>query len=184
MLHVHVPEKQLFFPDTNSFYLTPKADLSMEHSLVSVRKWESRWKIPFLGKAEKTVIQMMDYLKCMTLTKNVDPYVYQAIPPEEMERIGKYIKDPMSATTFSDNGLIGAQRNRNEVVTAETIYYWMITLNIPVEFEKWHLEQLLALIKLTSYKNDPKKKKMAERDVIAKYAAINEANRKKFGIKG
>lgn len=183
MITIHIPDKRLFFSETNTFYDVKKVDLTMEHSLLSLKKWESRWKIPFLGRTPKTNIQMLDYLKCMTLTKLVDQNAYLAIPDEEMKRIVRYIKDPMCATTFTDN-LIGAQRNRNEVVTAETIYYWMITLNIPVEFQKWHLEQLLALIKLTNIKNDPKKRKMSEREVIAKYAEINERNKKLLNTKG
>lgn len=184
MLHVHVDETKLFFPEKNEFYPIKETDLTMEHSLLSLKKWESRWQVPFLGRTEKTAIQMLDYLKCMTLTKNVDPFVYQAIPESEMKRIGEYIKNPMCATRIGNPNLIGAQRHSNEMVTAETIYYWMITLNIPVEFQKWHLEQLLALIKLTSIKNDPKKKKMPEKDIIKQNAEINRRNREKYGIKG
>lgn len=184
MIRIEIPKTTFLIGETDKVHTVEQTVISMEHSLRSLKEWESRWKIPFLWKNEKTAIQMLDYLRCMTLTEEVDPYAYQVIPKKEMERISRYIRDPMSATKIKDNGLIGAQKNSNEMVTAETIYYWMITLNIPVEFQDWHLEQLLTLIKLTSIKNDPKKRKMTEREVIAKYAEMNERNRKRFGISG
>lgn len=184
MLKLIIPETSVFIEDKNEFYPIPETTLSLEHSLLSVKKWESHWKVPFLRNNEKTAVQMIDYIRCMTLTKNVDPMVYHAISEEDMGKIADYIKDPMCATTFGDDRLIGAQRHSSEMVTAETIYYWMIALNIPVEFQKWHLEQLLALIKLTNIKNDPKKRKMTQRDLIQRNAEINEANKKFFGVKG
>lgn len=183
MLTVVVPKTRLFNPDNNTFHPIEEVKLSMEHSLLSVKKWESRWKVPFLSTRDKTREQMLDYVKCMTLTKNVDPMVYQAIPQKEMDRIAAYIKDPMCATTIGKPNLIGAQKRSNEMVTAETIYYWMIALNIPVEFQKWHLEQLLMLIKLVNIKNNPKKKKLSQKELIARNAEINKANKAKLGIK-
>lgn len=182
MISIHIPKNELFNERTETFLNIPETTLTMEHSLISIRKWEGVWKIPFLS-SEKTPEQLIDYLKIMTLTKNVDPSVYYAIPEVEMRRVVEYIKDKKTAMTIN-NSLIGAQKRSGELVTAETIYWWMITLGIPWEFEKWHLEQLLALIQFISIKNDPKKKKMSEKDVIRRNAEINARNRAKYGIKG
>lgn len=183
MITIKIPRVEPYNEDTNTFGEPIKATtLVMEHSLISIRKWERKWKIPFLH-SEKTDEQLIDYLRFMTLTKNVDERVYFVIPPDEMKRLGEYMKDMQTAMTFKSN-LIGAQKHSSEFVSAETIYYWMITLGIPIQFEKWHLGELLALIKFVNEKNDPNKKKMSQKEVIQRYAEINERNRKRFNSKG
>ena len=184
MKEIFIPEQELYNDSTAEFIQIKNTTLQLEHSLISLKKWEQKWHKPFLKKEDKTVEEIVDYIQCMTLNgKSVDPIVYKYLPTNAIEEVTEYIKDPMSATWFSDNSLMGAQKNPNEIVTAEIIYYWMISLNIPVEFEKWHLNQLLTLIKVVSIKNSPKKK-MPRREAAQQRAALNAARRAKYNSKG
>lgn len=182
MITIKIPENEFFNETTEEFITIPETILMMEHSLVSLREWEIKWKLPFLH-TEKTGEQLLDYLKAMTLTPDVDDVVYRLIPPEEMKRIADYIKDSKTAMTINESLLRGPKRS-SEMVTAETIYWWMITLGVPSEYETWHLERLLALIKFISIKNDPKKRKMSQRDLIRRNAEINARNRAKYHASG
>lgn len=158
--------------------------LSMEHSLVSVAKWESRNKRPYLMNKALTNEELVDYFKCMSLTQNVPDDIYYGLlyDPEAVKEIDAYINDPMTATVFHDRQN-AANTYRNRVITAEEIYFLMFANNIPVEFQKWHLNRLLALIKLCSIRNTPPKK-MSKADMVKDYAAINRANKAKFHTKG
>lgn len=183
MKEITVPAFRLFNDDTNQFINVPKTTLQLEHSLISLKKWEQRWHKPFLKKEDKTTEEIIDYIRCMTISPaKVDDKVYQYMPTELVNEIVSYIEDPMSATTFNDS-LIGAQKNSREIITAEIIYYWMVSYNIPVEFQKWHLNQLMSLIKVVSIKNSPKKK-MSKREAAQQRAALNKARREKFNSKG
>lgn len=187
MKEIIVPAcKNEFFDDYTERFIyvdIKETCLQLEHSLISVRKWEEKWHKPFLKKEDKTIEEILDYIRCMTLnSKRVDPEVYKYIPNNLVNEIINYIKDPMTATTFNDS-LIGAQKNSREIVTSEIIYYWMVTYNIPVEFQKWHLNQLLTLIKVVSIKNGPQRK-MSKRDAAQQRAALNKARRAKYNSKG
>lgn len=183
MKEIFIPKSDLFNEDTNQFIHIEETTLQLEHSLISLKKWEERWHKPFLKKEDKTIEEILDYIRCMSLnSKKVDPKVYQYLPTSLISEIVEYIKDPMTATTFSDS-LIGAQQNSREIITAEIIYYWMVTYNIPVEFQKWHLNQLLTLIKVVSIKNGPKKK-MGRKEAAQQRAALNKARRAKYNSKG
>lgn len=179
MLQLTIPGSEMFNESTNEFYTTKDTVLQLEHSLVSLSKWESKWNIPFLGKTEKTIEQTIDYIRCMTITQNVNPIVYACLTNENIEAINNYIDLPMTATTFSD---IHSSPNR-EIVTSELIYYWMIALNIPMECQKWHLNRLLTLIRVCNVKNTPPKK-MSRGDIMRRNAALNAARRKKYNTKG
>lgn len=157
------------------------ATIQLEHSLVSLSKWESKWCKPFLSTEDKSVEETVDYIKFMTLTKNVRPEVYEALSEENIKQINDYIGAPMTATTFSDDGR--NKKPNREKITAELIYYWMIALNIPFECQKWHLNKLLTLIRVCNVKNEPPKK-MSKRDTMERYAALNAARRKKLNSKG
>lgn len=181
MIQIKIPESEYFNEYKNEFISIKAVKLNMEHSLISIKNWESKWNIAFLGREEKTNEQMLDYLRCMTVSPGDVKYeVYLSIPESEMVRVSEYIKAPMSATKFYDEQ--GREINR-ETVTAELIYYWMITLNIPIEFQKIHLNQLLTVIRLTSLKNTPPKK-MSRAELIRRNNRINDERRKKFGITG
>ena len=155
--------------------------LQLEHSLISLSKWESKWHKAFLSKKDKkTREETIDYIKCMTLTQNVDPSVYDRITNENVKAINEYISNPMSAAHFPEES---KGKINNEPVIADLIYYWMVALNIPFSCEKWHLNRLLALIRVCNIKNAPPKKTNA-RDIMSRNAALNEARKKKLNTKG
>lgn len=184
MLEITIPARNNLWDESlQEFISTKECHLKLEHSLISVRKWEERWKKPFASKEKKTKEEIIDYVCCMSLTKDVDPISIAFMPLHLMEEIIQYIQDPMSATKINNRLLKGASTNVHEVITAELIYTWMILLNIPIEFEKWHLEKLLTLIKLVNIKSQPEKK-MSKKDSIAYMNAANELRRKKYNTKG
>lgn len=163
------------------FGKSPGGTLLLEHSLISLSKWESKFKKPFLDE-KKTREESIYYIKCMTLNKNVPEDIYQFITDSDINRINEYIDDSMSATWFNEKS--NSKRKKNsEVITSELIYYWMIALNIPVQFEKWHLNRLMTLIKVCEIKQrDPKK--MKKNEILARNKRINDARRKQLGSKG
>ena len=181
MLRITIPEAEYFDERTQTFITTKQQSLSLEHSLVSISKWESKWEKPFLSKDKKTTEETVDYIRCMTLTQNVDPNVYLAVDNDIVEQVSKYIDAPMTATWFNeDNNKRGGSR---EVVTSEVIYYWMVALNIPPEYQKWHLNRLLTLIRVCNAKNNPPKK-MNKKDIYAENRRLNAARRKSSHTKG
>ena len=180
MLHIVVPEQELFDERTSSFIYHKPQELKLEHSLVSLAKWEAKWHKPFLSDKEKTYEQSVDYIRCMTLTQNVPPDVYTRLTKHNIEQVDAYIEEPMTATWFSENkkGHKGSQQ-----VTAELIYYWMIANNIPFECQKWHLNRLLTLIRVCAIKSQ-KPKKMGRSQEASSRAALNAARRKKYNTRG
>ena len=161
------------------FVTSKERVLQLEHSLVSISKWESKWCKPFLTKEEKTVEESIDYIHCMTLTQNVDPEVYKFVTRENISQVSEYIEAQMTATIFSkEKG--SASR---EVITAEIIYYWMITMNIPFECQKWHLNRLLTLINVCNIKNKPPKK-MGRKELMSRNTSLNVARRQSLNTKG
>ena len=114
----------------------------------------------------------------MNITKNVDPNIYVCLTAENIQEIVNYINAPMTATTIRDTG-----KSNHEIVTSELIYYWMISLNIPVKFEKWHLNRLITLIRVCSIKNQPAKK-MSRGEIMQRNAALNAARKKRWNTKG
>ena len=179
MLQITIPKQELFNDKTQEFISTKETTIQLEHSLVSLSKWEAKWNVPFLGKGEKTIEQTLDYIKCMTITQNVNPLVYSCLTNKNIEDINDYIDAPMTATTFGQSN----QPPNREIVTSEVIYYWMIALNIPMECQKWHLNRLLTLIRVCNIKNTPPKK-MSRSEIINRNAALNAARRKKLNSKG
>ena len=180
MLTITVPEREMYDEETNTFRSRKSQTLQLEHSLVSLSKWESKWCKPFLTQDSKTLEETIDYIKCMTITQNVDPEVYSRLSNDNIKAINAYIDAPMTATTFSDNKKSGGSK---EITTSELIYYWMISFNIPMECQKWHLNRLLVLIRVCNIKNAPPKK-MNKRDVINQYASLNAARRQQLNSKG
>lgn len=179
MLRITIPATEQWDERKQEFISTKECSLQLEHSLVSLSKWESKWHKPFLGKDEKSEEEIIDYVRCMTITQNVDPTVYYALNAQNVQAIKDYIDDPMTATTFRE---VGGKSN-NEIITAELIYYWMVALQIPFECQKWHLNKLLTLIRVCNIKNQPDKK-MDPKQVMKQNAALNAARRKKMNTKG
>lgn len=185
MKEVLIPEQHYEYFDENSeefvYVDVEETKFTIEHSLISLRKWESKWKKPFL-KEDKTKEEMEDYVRCMTLTHNIDPKVYKYIPDHIWKEIIEYIEENQTATWFND-ALIGAQKTTRELITAEIIYFWMISLSIPIEFQKWHLSQLLTLIKVVNIKSQGSKNVDKVR-AARERAKLNEARRKMYNTKG
>lgn len=181
MLKITIKAGELFDGAKNVFVVNGKDEtIVLEHSLVSISKWESKWHKPFLSDKPKTAEESLDYIKCMTITQNVDPTLYKFLSKENYEQINKYIEDSMTASWVND---INGKKGSREVITSELIYYWMIALNIPVEFQKWHLNRLLMLIKICNAKNQPPKK-MSKGELMRRNRSLNAARRKASGSKG
>lgn len=180
MLTITVPAVEQWDERKQEFIYTKEQTLRLEHSLVSLSKWEAKWKKVFLSKQEKTFEETIDYIKCMTLTQNVDPDVYNHLSKENIERVNEYISDSMTATFINEDKTV---KGSKEPVTSELIYYWMIALNIPPEYQKWHLNRLLVLIKVCNAKNQPPKKR-SKKELMTRNAALNAARKKKLNTKG
>ena len=180
MLTITVPASEYFDPETETFFSTKEQKLVLEHSLISISKWESKWGKSFLDKrTQKTRGESLDYIRCMTITQNVDPLVYYALTPKNLEEIVNYMEAPMTATWFSqDNG-----PPSREILTAEVIYYYMVSFQIPFECEKWHFNKLMTLIRVCSEKNKPPKK-MSKRTIMSRNQALNALRRQKTGNLG
>lgn len=181
MLQIAIPSHEYFDERTNEFITVKGQVLQLEHSLVSISKWEAKWNKPFLSKEKKTVEEFLDYVRCMTLTQNVNPMVYKNINDSIAKQIMEYIEAPMSATWF--NEAKSAPRRSSEVVTSELVYYWMVALQIPFECQKWHFNRLMTLIRICNIKNAPKKK-MSKSEILSRNAALNAARRKSMGSAG
>ena len=184
MLRIVIPGDEQWDAGKEEFVKIRKDQhLQLEHSLVSISKWESKWCKPFLRKDPMTDEETIDYIKCMTLTQNVDPEAYRFLTNENIEQVNQYINASMTATWFSEENNGKGGRNRGEQITSELIYYWMISLNIPFECQKWHLNRLLTLIKVCNAKNQPPKK-MSRKEILSRNAAINAARKQQLNTKG
>lgn len=182
MLTIEIPISPEGWDEAKQEFVESRTQvLQLEHSLISLSKWESKWHKPFLSTKEMTDEETLDYIKCMTLTKNVKPDVYNHITRENMNDVVNYIGDPMTATTFYKDEK-GA--NNRETVTSELIYYWMIASNIPFDpCQKWHLNRLITLIRVCGIKNTPPKKR-SRREIMSRNAALNAARRQQMNSKG
>lgn len=180
MLQITIPDTELWDEQKQEFINVKKQTLQLEHSLVSLSKWESKWRKAFLTKKEKNAEEILDYIRCMTLTQNVKPEVYKCLSNKHFTAIKDYIESPMTATVFSEST---NTKGSSEVATSELIYYWMIALNIPFECQKWHINRLLTLIKVCSIKNSPPKKRSA-RELYSRNSALNAARRKQLNSRG
>lgn len=180
MLKIIIPAIEQYDELKEEFISSKGQILQLEHSLVALSKWESKWCKAFLTKQDKTTEETLDYIKCMTITQNVNSDTYNNLTIKQISEINAYIEAPMTATYFSgikSNGISG------EKITSELIYYWMVALNIPFECQKWHLNRLLTLIKVCNIKNAPPKKR-SRRDILSSNASINAARRKQLNTKG
>lgn len=182
MLQLIIPAKEYYDEINSEFILTKEQKLQVEHSLVSVSKWEAKWGKPFLSKEPQNKNEIIDYIRCMTITQNVNPEVYDNLTTENMDEISKYINHPMSATWFTNTAQTGAGSSK-EIITSEIIYHWMITYTIPFECQKWHLNRLLTLIRVCEKKNAPNKK-MSKSEIMSNNRRLNAERRAKSNSKG
>ena len=181
MLTIEIPLGSEGFDEETGEFIEPDTFvLELEHSLVSLSKWESKWHRSFLSNRNLTNDETLDYIKCMTLTENVPDEVYMHLTNDNVNEINKYIEAPMTATRVPQQAGKGGSK---DTVTSELIYYWMISLQIPVEFENWHLNRLMALIQVCNFKNNPPKS-MNKRDIMSRNHALNAARRRQHNTKG
>lgn len=181
MLTIVVPDSEMYDERRQEFIYTKGRVIQMEHSLIAISQWESKWCKPFFvfdKKEQKTNEEVIDYIRCMTITPNVDPNIFYALSSENKKQIDEYINAKMTATTLPKE-----KDNSREIVTSELIYYWMIALNIPMECQRWHINRLLTLIGVCKVKNSPGKK-MSKREIMSRNAAVNAARRRQWNTKG
>lgn len=182
VLDLFIPGREYWDNAKGVFYNTKDTTLHLKHSLISLTRWEQKYKRRFLDQGPNNLEEILYYIKCMTMNREpINDLVYQSISESDYEKVTEYIKDPMSATTLPkpDND------EKGDPLSSELIYYYMTALQIPFECEKWHLNNLLKLINLASIKNEPPdKKKKSKAAIMKNYAAINKARRAKLGTKG
>lgn len=180
MLKITITKKELFNEATNEFIYIPETTLSLEHSLVSISKWESKYCKSFFSREQKSDVETLEYIKCMTINTNISDDVYFGLSTENLKDIKSYIDSPMTATTVRETSRSGGGR---ELLTSELIYYYMIALGIPFECQKWHINRLLMLIKVCNAKNGGQKK-MTKAEQMAQYRSLNQARRAALHTKG
>lgn len=182
MLQITIPGLEEYNEETEEFINHKDTVLKLEHSLVSISKWESKWHKSFLHATEEfTEEELIDYIKCMTITQNVPDDVYFRLTSKNIKEINSYIENPMSATWFGESKT--GNKKGGDVVTSELIYYWMIAFNIPLECEKWHLNRLLTLIKICTIKNNPPKK-MSKQEILRRNAELNNKRKAALNTRG
>lgn len=180
MLRIIVPGVEMFDDQSQEFVTEGDVTLELEHSLVSLSKWESKHEKPFLGKGEKTTEETLAYVECMILTPNVSEEVISKFSEENLKAVNEYINAKMTATWFNEPP--GAPKTR-DVITAELIYYWMVVFQIPFECENWHLNKLFTLIRVCNIKQ-AKPKKMSRSELAARNRELNAQRKEQLGTSG
>lgn len=180
MLRISVPETELYDDQRREFVTIASTELVLEHSLVSISKWEARWGVPFLDTKNKTSEQTLDYIRSMTVGDEPDPIVYSLLKARDLEAVTEYIASPMTATTVRE---LKQSANNGVVVTSELIYYWMIAMSIPFECQHWHLNRLITLIRVCQAKSGDQKK-MSSKEIAEQNRKLNAQRRAKLNSRG
>jgi hypothetical protein len=181
VLTVYVPlEDDAYNEETSEFVPGETYPLKLEHSLVSLSKWESIHEKPFLGEVQKTPEESQSYVKCMVIDDNTPPEIFARLSKENVDQIEAYINAKMTATWFNERETPNHSR---EIITNELIYYWMTQLHIPFECENWHLNRLFTLIRVCNLKNAPQKK-MSKGEIAARNRRLNAERQAKFNTAG
>ena len=181
MLTIRVPSGEFYTESTGTFTQLPEQTIQMEHSLISISKWESKWHKPFFDGKDKTREETVDYFRCMTITQNVNPLTWLNLSRENEEAIMKYIQDPMTGTTFNERNKHG--RGGRQIISSEVIYWQMIESGIPFECERWHINRLFTLIHVCHVKSEGGKK-MSRKDLVSQNRMLNAARRGRTGSTG
>lgn len=179
MLEITVSANEVYDPKTNRFFDIPPCTLTLEHSLISIAKWESKWKVPYLN-TNKTAEQTLDYIRCMVVGQVKDERVFSFLSASDISKIQSYMEDSMTATTFSKSS---KGTSTKKAITAESLYCRMFEHNIPMECQKWHLNRLFTLIKVCDLEKGPSSK-MNKRQTAAYYAEQNALRRSKYKSRG
>lgn len=183
MLRITIPAEEYYDDEAEVFVMTKACTLDLEHSLISVSKWESKFQKAFLSPRTKSDEEMLEYIRCMTIQKNVNREVYDRLTTAHVSQIAEYIGSPETATRFPDGDTASQTQQKTETTTAELIYYWMFSMNIPYEFERWHLNRLLTLIRIFALKNSPQKK-VSLNEVLSRNRRLNAERQAKYNTKG
>ena len=181
MLKLTIQKQTVYDEKENRFYDVPETIVELEHSLLAISKWESKWHIPFLKKEERTRDQIIYYVYCMCLNEDMPLEWFCGLTNTQFKEISEYIDNPMTATTITNHEK--KSKAIPETITSELVYYWMDECNINKECETWHLNRLLRLIEITSIKRQPEKK-MGKKNTIAQNKALNATRRARMGSKG
>jgi len=182
MLTIKLSEYEIYNEYINKFTIYPSITIELEHSLVSLYKWEAKWNIPFLHIKDFTAEQYEDYIRCMILKMPSEPTFMLGLTPENAKEIQDYISHPMTATKTTNYSKSESSSTKKSIITAEVIYSQMIANNIPFECQYWHLNQLTTLIKVCNIKNN--QDKMPKKEVDQRNAEINAQRRAKYNSKG
>lgn len=191
MLEILVPAGEFYDEKKEEFVTIDKPQvLQLEHSLISIAKWEEKWEKPYFSDLEnhkKTTEELFDYIRCMTINKNVNPEVYKHLSNENIQAINNYIEAKHTGTWFTEDekkNFIKKGGRKSDIITSEVFYYWMIALQIPFECEKWHINRLITLIRVCQDKNESSNKKMSKADILKRNRELNAARRKALHSKG
>jgi hypothetical protein len=181
MLTLLVGSTEALDESTNQFIQIGGTFIELEHSLVSLQAWESKWEKPFLGDDEKTEEMLLDYVKYMARTPNLPPEIFEQFSPQNFDEINTYFNAKMTATFFAESSRPAP--GKKEIITAEVIYFWMVSLQVPFECQHWHLNQLLTLIRVCNEKNAPKKKS-SQAEIVERNRRLNAARKKAMNTRG
>lgn len=179
---VTIPDQEGWDSEKEEFINIKGCTIRMKHSLLSISKWEMKWKKPFLKPGyQMTEEETVDYYKCMTITQNVDPGVYEFISPLDKRRIADYISTPLSAYSPVNKKGGGSKKP----IVSERLYFWMTAYNIPSSYEKWHLSRLINLLEIAAEENSPdKSKKMPTGEIYRQNHELNQMRRKAMHTRG
>lgn len=179
MLTLVVAAREFYDDQKETFVNVQEQTICLEHSLISLRRWEANWQKPYLSKTPKTKMETLDYIRCMSINKEISLETVMSLSDDQLKKIHQYIEAPMTATTFSKDD---APPSR-QIMTAELIYWQMIANQIPFECEKWHLNRLFTLIRVCGIKNQ-KPKKMGKQETMNRNRQLNQARRAQMNSKG
>jgi hypothetical protein len=180
MLKLTILGTEYYNDETETFETVGDIDLELEHSLVSLSKWESKFKKPFLSTEIKTIDENLYYIEAMIISPIYPFDIFQRLSQEDLQHINEYIESTESATTF---GSMPERKGRGEIITSELIYYWMVAFQIPFECEYWHLNRLFALVRICNIKNT-KPKKMSRSEIASRNRDLNAIRRAQYNTSG